>query len=107
MIKELGERLAHASISTKSKTEWLDHPQGDLRRMLQPPMAHLVGCKVRAHKGNPAAVQREGHRHGALVAAHAQHAARYARCADLACVRLHACHGMKILILRLCWEILV
>ena len=58
--------------------------------MLRPLNAHLVGCKVGADEGNPAAVQGEGHRHGAFVAAHAQHATRYARCAHLARVRLRA-----------------
>lgn len=47
-----------------------------------------MGRKVGAHKGDPAAVQREGDRHSALIAADAQHAARYAGRAYLARVLL-------------------
>ena len=50
---------------------------------------HLVRGKVRADEGYPAAVQGEGHRHSALVAAHAQHTARDAGGIDLPRVRLH------------------
>lgn len=50
---------------------------------------HLVRGEVRADEGHPAAVQGEGHRHSALVAAHAQHTARDTGGVDLPRVRLH------------------
>ena len=50
--------------------------------------AHLVRGKVRADEGYSAAVQREGHRHSALVAAHTQHAACDAGSVDFPRVRL-------------------
>ena len=46
--------------------------------------SHLVGGEVGADHRNFAAVHRKLNRHGALVAAHAQHAARHAGSGDLA-----------------------
>lgn len=49
---------------------------------------HLVCSKVGADEGDAAAVQGEGDGHGALVAAHAQHATRHAGRAHLTNVLL-------------------